>query len=282
MVEQVEQNKNSASNIQIAEFTQEDTGFQSIKFFFTYHIKIEDESFEQAFQKLEGLKPLCNKFIWGEEYGKSGNTPHIQGAFILKRKSRATTLSNKFFTNGVSLFKLKSWEASITYCSKECNKIHTNVKLPKPLKKLPCEDNLLWWQEEICKFMEEEPDDRTVHWYWSAKGKMGKTNFGKYLHRKYGTLCLGGKSSDMKNGIIEFHKHQHYLPESIVINIPRSFNSDYLSYTGIEEVKDMFFYSGKYEGGMVDGNCPHVIILSNERPDETQLSMDRWHIVEIV
>ena len=70
-------------------------------------------------------------------------------------------------------------------------------------------------------------------------------------------MVLGGKSADMKNGVVEYQKNNTCLPEIVVLNIPRSFNSDYLSYTGIEEVKDMFFNSGKYEGGMIDGNSPH-------------------------
>ena len=72
----------------------------------------------------------------------------------------------------------------------------------------------------------------------------------------------------MKNGVIQYKiNNDDCEPELIVINLPRSFNSEYLSYTGIEEVKDMCFYSGKYEGGMVVGNCPHLIIFSNELPD---------------
>ena len=65
----------------------------------------------------------------------------------------------------------------------------------------------------------------------------------------------------MKNGVVEYQKTNSCLPEIVLLNIPRSFNSDYLYNTGVEEVKDMFFYSGKYEGGMVDGNSPHLIIF---------------------
>ncbi len=85
----------------------------------------------------------------------------------------------------------------------------------------------------------------------------------------------------MKNGIIEFHKQNDTVPEIILLNIPKSFNTDYLSYTGIEEVKDMFFFSGKYEGGMVDGNPPHLFIFSNEYPDTQKVSLDRWRIFNI-
>ena len=79
----------------------------------------------------------------------------------------------------------------------------------------------------------------------------------------------------MKNGIIQYIAENGDPPSFIVVNLPRSFNSDYLSYTGLEEVKDMFFYSGKYEGGMVDGNPPHLWIFSNELPDISMCSSDR-------
>ena len=74
----------------------------------------------------------------------------------------------------------------------------------------------------------------------------------------------------MKNGVIQYKiNNDDCEPELIVINLPRSFNSEYLSYTGIEEVKDMCFYSGKYEGGQVVGNCPHLIIFANSPLDPT-------------
>jgi hypothetical protein len=70
-------------------------------------------------------------------------------------------------------------------------------------------------------------------------------------------------------------------PEIVLINIPKSFDQEYLSYTGIEEVKDMLFYSGKYEGGQVDGNPPFVFVFSNIPPEVDKLSEDRWMIYNI-
>ena len=134
------------------------------------------------------------------------------------------------------------------------------------------------YQQKILDILKKEPDERTIHWIAGSSGNEGKTTFCKYLVRFHNAIMLGGKSADMKNGIIEYKKTNGYTPELILINLPRSFNKDYLSYTGIEEVKDMLFYSGKYEGGMIDGNCPHLIIFSNQTPDAKLLSPDRWQI----
>lgn len=290
-----EQVEEIVGNIQTTIFTDNVTEFQAKKYFFTYHIK-DDESFESAFLALEGLTVLCDKWIWGEEYGKSGKTPHIQGAFILTGKMRACTIQKHFFKNGVTLRKLKNWGSAFQYCQKEGNKIATSEDIVK-LIPLPCErkGDMYPWQRKLydelvvseCNnknaSLLEYHDilDRKIFWYWSASGCTGKTTFARYLHRKFGFIALSGKASDMKHSIVEYKKCNSCTPRGIVINIPRSVDSDYISYTGIEEIKDMFFFSGKYEGGMVDGNPPHVVIFANEPPDASKMSDDRWCIVNI-
>lgn len=272
--EQVEGNTKTSTNTD---------NFQCWKWVGTFHID-ENSSFKNIFELIElKIIPLCDKYIFGEEYGESGETPHIQFAFTLKKKTRMRRKAlQKLFGKEIWLDRMKGTLPQQSYCGKESNKIITNIHFPKPLKKLACEDNIYKYQENICKILRTEPDDRSIFWYY-GEGEIGKTTFCKYIFRTFeNVVVLGGKSADMKNGIIEYKKNTGFLPEIILINLPRSFNNDYLSYTGIEEVKDMFFYSGKYEGGMIDGNCPHLFIFSNERPDVSKMSKDRWRIKQII
>ena len=37
----------------------------------------------------------------------------------------------------------------------------------------------------------------------------------------------------------------------------------------------------KYEGRMVSIACPHVLVFTNEMPDQGQLSADRWVVFEV-
>merc|ERR1711981_746396 len=72
------------------------------------------------------LVPLCIKYVFYKEIGKEG-TKHIQGAFILKKKTRQGTIYNllkcKFF-----LEKMKGkWNDQI-YCLKEGGEGITNIK----------------------------------------------------------------------------------------------------------------------------------------------------------
>lgn len=219
-----------------------------------------------------------NEWIIGKEKGKMG-TPHLQIYVHFAKKKRFSAIKKVCDRFHIEVTKGNRLQ-NLIYCSKEGD-YETNCRIPRPLKPLACENNLYDWQKDICEIMNQEPDDRTIHWIWSDSGNVGKTTFCKYLHRTYGAICLGGKSADMKNGIIDYFNKNGHCPEAIVINLPRSFDNNYLSYTGIEEVKDMFFYSGKYEGGMVDGNCPHLIIFSNEPPDYSEMSQDRWKVKKI-
>lgn len=219
----------------------------------------------------------CKKWIIGFEVGDSG-TAHLQGYIELKKKARPKSI---FKTDRIHWEKAKgSAMDNLNYCSKEQDIFMING-MPRPLKPLACENNLRPWQADLSAIVETEPHDREIFWYWSSSGNTGKTTFARYLHRKYDGILLSGKSADMKNAIMEYQKTNGYTPELIIIDLPRGFDKDYLSYNGIEEIKNMFFYSGKYEGGMVDGNPPHLIVFCNELPKVEKMSKDRWVIVDI-
>jgi hypothetical protein len=85
----------------------------------------------------------------------------------------------------------------------------------------------------------------------------------------------------MKNCVLSYYETNNRLPKIVLIDIPRSTNTDFLSYQGIEEIKNMFFFSGKYEGGMVCGKPPHMFIFANEYPNTNKCSQDRWKIKNI-
>lgn len=86
----------------------------------------------------------------------------------------------------------------------------------------------------------------------------------------------------MKYGIIKYiEKHNGIAPKIILIDLPRTFNKDYLSYSGIEEIKNGMFFNTKFESDMVIFNRPHIFVFSNGHPDVSNLSLDRWKINEL-
>lgn len=234
------------------------------------------ESIETTFAQMGIL------YIIGKETASTG-TIHLQGYIESKKKIRPSQIKipnlkwNKFHWEKCKGTK----ENNIDYCSKEKNFVSNFDKSELPIPKKWESIELYKWQENIVNILSKEPDDRTINWIWEDKGCAGKTTFQKYVYSKYkNVVILSGKGADMKNGVIEYKKTNGVLPKIVLINIPRV-SKDYVSYAGIEDIKDMFFYSGKYEGGMVCGENPHVFCFANNKPDVLKMSNDRWNIIDI-
>lgn len=159
-----------------------------------------------------------------------------------------------------------------------CQKIETRDPFQgkgDPLKGAP----LHKWQEELLAYLEEPVNDREIIWYVDYEGGKGKTKFCQWLVRKKNALYLTGKASDIKFGIADYIKKKHTI-NILLLDFTRSVEN-FVSYQGIEEVKNGIFYSTKYESGMVDIEPPHVICFSNFNPDRSKLSKDRWRVIEI-
>ena len=217
----------------------------------------------------------CRYAIFGKEVGEHG-TPHLQGYIEFNTKHRP-----------LEIFKFKSihWEKAlgtksqnVAYCSKGGDIWSFPATIP--IKTIDS-NNFYEWEREIIDKINEPPDDRTINWYFGTEGGEGKTSFCKYLAVKKNALVLGGKASDIRNAICDYAKSKGNTPELIVVNIPRSFDAGFISYEGYENIKDMLFYSGKYEGGMVVGNPPHLFIFANVPPKLDKMSQDRWYVRQI-
>jgi len=218
------------------------------------------------------IKAMCSIGIIGKEIGEQG-TPHLQGYFEFRKKTRPMT---HFHNLRIHWEKCKgNRQSNIDYCSKDGDIwVHG---IDKPFVQEISE--LYYWEQDIIDIISEEPDDRTINWYWDQDGCAGKTTFCKYIFTHFdGVVVLSGKASDMKNCIVQYKLTNNVLPKIVLIDIPRSTNTEFLSYQGIEEIKNMFFYSGKYEGGMVCGKPPHLFIFANESPKLSKCSLDRWNI----
>lgn len=232
-------------------------------------------------ETLETLfKHLCHKYCFQEETGKCG-TPHLQGVISMKKKARWTEFG---LPNVIHWEKTRNLTKSYKYCSKietRTGDVFTlNYELPYVVN-IP---KMYKWQSDILNILDDlcPPDERKIYWFWELQGCRGKTTIQKYIYTHYaGVVVLSGKGSDMKNGVVNYLKNNGTLPKIVLINIPRSIDQDFVSYSGIEEVKDMFFFSGKYEGGMVCGAPPHVFIFANEPPATAKMSPDRWIITNI-
>jgi len=216
-------------------------------------------------------------WIMGQEVGESG-THHIQGYVEFKKKLRP--LEMKDCPKEIHWEKRKGTkQQNLEYCSKD-GKYESWGTCKYEVYRINIE--LRDWQIELRDIIRSEPDDRTVYWYWEEEGGAGKTTFQKWLYlNEEDVIVTSGKAADMKNGVLSWIEKNQRTPRTVLVNIPRCQDSHCVSWQGIEEIKDMFFYSPKYEGGMVCGKNPHLIIFSNEEAPEFKMSRNRWVVKRI-
>ena len=216
-------------------------------------------------------------FYAREHADDDDKTTHFQG--YLEFKSRARPLP-----------QFKEWKA---HWSKARGSLKDNIKyttkevewewsrgVDKPFSMTL---DMVPWQKELYEMLEGEPHPRNIYWLWDRNGGSGKTEFARYYCFKHPSeaIVLSGKASDMKNGIVQYRERNGRLPKVVICDFPRSRKAEHISWTGLEMIKNMFFYSGKYEGGMVIGHKPHMLCFANCEPAYDQLSLDRWQVAEV-
>jgi hypothetical protein len=65
--------------------------------------------------------------------------------------------------------------------------------------------------------------------------------------------------------------------KTVILDMSRS--SQYLiDYNLIENVKNGYFQSGKYNSTMTIMPIPHIVVFANFRPNINKLSLDRWDV----
>lgn len=227
-----------------------------------YHLK-DSESFESIIEILkESIIPDCAEYVFGEEFGKSGTTRHIEGGFITRSdRVRFTAIQNKFRFSDLQKSKKKNWGALCKYCTKECNRIVSSPGVPKPPTTIKKAD-LYPWQEELAEIFSEPPawDDRTIYWR-HGDVNIGKTQFAKYLCVHHDAVVIGGT-----------HKHmlaQVQNQRSNIYIILLSYGDEIVSYRAIEQIKDGLFSSafGTDNNKMEIRDAPHILVIGNEPPD---------------
>ncbi len=224
------------------------------------------------------LAPVFEGSAWigGYEICPNTGTPHIQGFVEFPVKVRP--IGYKGAPKAIHWEAAKGTrEQNVKYCAKEGNTVGT-IKPPRPLPVI----ELYGWQLDAWEQMQGVPDNRSIYWWWSQDGAKGKSSFVRWAVRA-GALVCSGKAADMKYLIVKYKEKHGDWPEVVIFDVPRS-SAQYLSYTGIEEIKNGVFASTKYECDVVEMPYPHVFVMANFPPElqrHDEMSVDRWICREI-
>jgi hypothetical protein len=131
------------------------------------------------------------------------------------------------------------------------------------------------WQFTILKMVMNQPK-REVLWVCDTTGNSGKTFLAHYLSVLYGFQMLDGTLSSRDLG--------HMLSgdaKGFVTDVTRA-SLEFFDYSVIENLKNGHLITGKYGGKIrrfADG-LP-MVVFSNQHPDVSKLSQDRWRILKI-
>lgn len=221
-------------------------------------------------------------YIFQEEIGEEG-TPHLQGFVQFGSKRRPIEYVK---IEGIHWEKAKgSLLQNVEYCSKEsfegAQRWVQGIVVDDKIKIIT---ELRPWQKHAEKIAKGPIDDRLIYWYWEGIGNTGKSALVKYLCYHYNALLVSGKGTDMKYLVVKYKERTGGYPKLILFDIPRT-SFDYISWTGIEEVKNGCFASTKYECESVVMNNPTIICFANREPpldkEPAVLSYDRWNVVDI-
>ena len=218
----------------------------------------------------------ADKYVCQMETGESG-TPHIQGYVEWRRRKRFGALVR--LLPGAHVEKCNNAKAAAAYCQKVESRSGDTIR--KGVRKALVDKiagKLFPWQLDLDTVLDSDPDDRTILWYSDPKGASGKTSYVRHwlIQHPKTALMVSGKASDIKCGV-KLILDQGQDVEVVFFCFARTLQ-EFVSYQAIEEVKDALFFSGKYEGGVVLFNPPHVVCFANFEPRYEALTHDRWSI----
>lgn len=238
---------------------------------------INNWTIEQRAKVLIFFEEYCKNYIMGEEVGDFTKTPHLQGAFILKKKSRYSTIFNILGFKFHLEMKKGGWKSNLIYCSKGTNIVCSEPLPYKEILKTIDIKDFYDWQKNVLKIIEEdEPNDRHIYWYFDEIGGSGKSALCNYLYdNQLVSYIKSGKANDVKHFLME-----NKFSRDIVIDLSRA-NENFVSYTVMEELKDGYIFSGKYEGGCKRISIPHIFVFANFLPKEDAFSKDRIQLVNL-
>jgi Putative viral replication protein len=133
------------------------------------------------------------------------------------------------------------------------------------------------WQRELKTKLEGPADRRKIIFVVDHVGNTGKSWFAHYYTRLLGEkaqVLLPGKKSDMAYILKPMLK-------VVFMDAPRSKQGEFIQYDFLEDLKNGYIFSNKYESTIKTYEPLHVVVNMNEEPDMTKLSEDRYDIIYI-
>lgn len=238
---------------------------------------------EEPEELLQYFRTICSKGAFQLEQGESSGYKHWQGRISFNKKQRikqAIELLSKWNPPHVSPTTTEN-KNNFDYVTKERTKIggpwfiHDNND--QNYIQLRFRGNIVWksWQETVINMIMKTPDDRHINVIIDNEGNKGKSFLTMYL-----------ASFKMARNVPQMKDHRDILrlvmdmPESpcYIFDLPRatSKNDQHSIYSAIEQIKNGYAYDDRYNYKEKFFEPPHIFVFTNQEPDTSLLSNDRW------
>jgi len=257
-----------------------------------FDITIPEDNFPTWESLAAKLRGWCTKFVFQKEKGLTGYV-HWQCRVNMIHSRTAAAMHSDVLpvipghwsvtSNGVH-----AGPKAFCYVMKECTRIDgpwddTNLIEERPPLTRQLENFMKHpfypWQQTVHDIAQVY-EERFIHIIKDTVGSVGKSVFLEFL--EYQGIAFDLPPLREMEDIMEFC-HSFPPKSCYIIDMPRGMKKDKLGsfYSGIESIKNGLTYDKRYSGKKRRMNRPVVIIFTNDWPQISLLSLDRWKFYDM-
>lgn len=214
---------------------------------------------------------LCDRYVIGDEIGEGGYE-HLQCRFVFKVGKELATLRNQYAKACDCAHWSKTHVRNFEYVKKE-GKFYCSWE--GALRKFSMLE-LNGWQSQAQEFWRNE-GEREIYVIWDEVGGKGKTYFSKYMEATHQADVCPVTDGDASNYIEYCLNHP---AKGYIFDVPRAdtIKTKKAMWRAIEQIKNGLLYDRRYTSRKMWIEPPKILVFSNELPDFSVLSHDRWRV----
>jgi len=263
----------------------------------TISLRVYDEDTHNLEWYIKQFNVLAKKWVFQQEEGGEDGYPHLQCRISLHKKKRGSELKKLLQSIG-GPFAGAHYSATSTNGVEEgdfyCMKLDTRVAgpwtnkdediqdlvnppyIPRQVRETP---NLYKWQKDVIA-SKEVWCTRSINCLINRGGGIGKSTLiahcRAYKHAR--VLPPVNDNKDLLRMVCDMPTNKMYM-----FDMPRAMKKEKLFqfFQAIETLKDGYAYDDRYEFREKAFDCPQIWIFTNQKPDVSLLTEDRWKFWDV-